>query len=281
MKRLLLCTDLDRTLLPNGQAPESGGARALFARLTAQPAVTLVYVTGRSVALVREAIATWKIPVPDLLIADVGTTIATASGDRWDRWTRWEEIIAADWAGNSPEDLKGLLAGLADLNLQGASGQGRFKLSYFTPAGASGEAVAARVRRRLDEAGIRANVIWSVDDTTGSGLLDILPVSATKRLAIEFVMSEGEFGADEVVFAGDSGNDRDVLISPVAAVLVANADSALRRSLIAEAEASGWQDFLYCATGGALNMNGNYAAGILEGIMHYQPAWAEWLKERA
>ena len=29
---LLLCTDLDRTLLPNGEQPESPPARALFAR---------------------------------------------------------------------------------------------------------------------------------------------------------------------------------------------------------------------------------------------------------
>ena len=30
---LLLCTDLDRTLLPNGEQPESPQARTLFARL--------------------------------------------------------------------------------------------------------------------------------------------------------------------------------------------------------------------------------------------------------
>ena len=30
MRPLLLCTDLDRTLLPNGTAPESPRARALF-----------------------------------------------------------------------------------------------------------------------------------------------------------------------------------------------------------------------------------------------------------
>ena len=31
--KLLLCTDLDRTLLPNGESPESERARPLFRRL--------------------------------------------------------------------------------------------------------------------------------------------------------------------------------------------------------------------------------------------------------
>ena len=54
--RLLLCTDLDRTLLPNGEQPESPQARTLFARLAARPGVTLVYVTGRHRALVQAAL---------------------------------------------------------------------------------------------------------------------------------------------------------------------------------------------------------------------------------
>ncbi len=281
MKPLLLCTDLDRTLLPNGQAPESGDAREIFAQLVAQPAVKLVYVTGRNPQLVSEAIATWEVPVPDLLIANVGTTIAAPSGDHWDQWTHWDELIARDWAGHTTEDLKGLFEDLSGLTLQDASGQGAFKLSYFTPVGTEGEALAKLVRRRLAAAGTRANVIWSVDDTAGSGLLDILPAAATKRLAIEFAMSEWGFGPDEVVFAGDSGNDRDVLVSPIAAVLVANAGPDLRSALVEQAKAAGLEAFLYCADGGALGMNGNYAAGILEGVLHYHPEWAELLKERA
>ena len=40
-KRILICTDLDRTLLPNGKQPESPGARAAFTRLVSRPEVTL------------------------------------------------------------------------------------------------------------------------------------------------------------------------------------------------------------------------------------------------
>ena len=94
MSRLLLCTDLDRTLLPNGQAPESAGAREVFARLVSHAEVQLVYVTGRDPDLVAEAIATWELPDPDLLIANVGTTIVSSAKGRWEKWTRWDDAIA-------------------------------------------------------------------------------------------------------------------------------------------------------------------------------------------
>lgn len=37
MSRLLLCTDLDRTLLPNGSEPESEQARKKFSQLAEHP----------------------------------------------------------------------------------------------------------------------------------------------------------------------------------------------------------------------------------------------------
>lgn len=274
MKRLLLCTDLDRTLLPNGSAPESAGARKVFERLVSHQMVKLVYVTGRDPGLVSEAIITWKIPEPDLLIADVGTTIADRANGRWEKWTQWEETIARDWAGRSTEDLKELLSGLAGLTPQDASRQTAFKLSFFTPAGAAGSDIARVTRERLGAAGVKANVVWSMDDATGKGLLDVLPISATKRLAIEFVMARWGYEFGEVVFAGDSGNDQDVLVSPIPAVLVANATDELRATVQAQAKAKA----LYCARGGALGMNGNYAAGILEGVLHFHPEWTQWLK---
>jgi HAD superfamily hydrolase (TIGR01484 family) len=279
MKRLLLCTDLDRTLLPNGHATESAGAREIFAHLVSHQAVKLVYVTGRDPGLVNEAIASWGIPEPDLLIADVGTTIADRAGGRWGKWLQWEDVIARDWAGRSTEDLKELLNGLAGFTLQDASRQAAFKLSYFTPAGTAGADIAQEASRRLKAAGVRANVVWSMDDATGMGLLDVLPVSATKRLAIEFVMERWRYRRGEVVFAGDSGNDQDVLVSPIPAVLVANATAELRTSVQGRARAKRLAKNLYCARGGALGMNGNYAAGILEGVLHFQPEWTKWLKE--
>jgi hypothetical protein len=38
------------------------------------------------------------------------------------------------------------------------------------------------------------------------------------------------------------------------------------------------RDRLYPATGGWKGMNGNYAAGVLEGVVHFFPETAGWLK---
>jgi hydroxymethylpyrimidine pyrophosphatase-like HAD family hydrolase len=65
---LLVCTDLDRTLLPNGPQAESPGARERFARLVAQPWVTLAYVSGRHRALVEQAICDYHLPLPDFVV---------------------------------------------------------------------------------------------------------------------------------------------------------------------------------------------------------------------
>ena len=60
-ERLLICTDLDRTLLPNGPEPESPAARERFTRLTSNPRVTLAYVSGRHRALVEQAIFNFRL----------------------------------------------------------------------------------------------------------------------------------------------------------------------------------------------------------------------------
>lgn len=285
MSRLLIGTDLDRTLLPNGEAPESAGARDRFRLLGELPEVRLVYVTGRDPDLVNEAIETWNVPVPDLLIADVGATIAEPAGPddpasgRWRRWNSWDEKIAADWRGVSAEMLHGLVAGIAGLRPQPASRQAAGKRSFFTPAEAEGMGVAEAVRERLEAAGVGASVIWSQDEITGVGLLDILPAAATKLKALEFVMDRWKFGNDEVLFAGDSGNDLDVLASPIPAVLVANASPAVRTEARWKAAAGNLERYLYCARGGFLGMNGNYAAGILEGMAHFHPGWVRRLEE--
>ena len=87
-------------------------------------------------------------------------------------------------------------------------------------------------------------------------------------------MQKHGFNYDNTVFAGDSGNDLDVLLSPIHAVLVANASEDVR----AIAAGSDFRANLYLAKGGYLGMNGNYSAGILEGIAHFMPDVDSWLR---
>jgi sucrose-6F-phosphate phosphohydrolase len=276
-RRLLIATDLDRTLLPNGPQTESPGARALFARLVADPRVLLAYVSGRHRALVEEAMAEWSLPRPDRVIGDVGTTIwhVPASGE-WTRDTTWEDAIGGDWAGHTALELAGLLRNVPGLELQPPEKQNRHKLSYFLPADTDMKALAPALEAPLLDAGVDARFVFSVDETEDQGLLDVLPKRASKLHAIEAVADELALNPESIVFCGDSGNDLEVLVSTLPAVLVANATDPVRKAALAGARAAGTEANLYCARGGFRGMNGCYAAGMLEGIAHHHP-WIESL----
>lgn len=278
MRRLLLATDLDRTLLPNGAAPESPGARPCFAALAAHRDVTVVYVTGRDPGRVDEALQAWGVPRPDVLIADVGTTIADPGPGGWLRWPRWDVEIGRGWHGSTAGDLASLLADLPGLQLQEASRQSRWKLSFETRPASEVDRLGERIRVRLAECGVAAAVVGSRDDLLDKGLLDVLPPGADKQQALAFVMKELGFAPGETVFAGDSGNDLPVLAGPVPAVVVANADPGFQVEAAEAAARAGLGDRLVFARGGVLGMNGNYAAGIIEGVLHFRPEWRALLE---
>ena len=271
MSRLLLCTDLDRTLLPNGAQSESPDARRRFGAFVAQDAVILAYVTGRHRALVERAVASYGIPTPDFVISDVGTRIHDLRRGDWQSWQAWEDVIDVDWGGNDHRALRGLLSDLSALRLQERSKQNAHKLSYYVPLQVDRHALCDAVEQRLQAVGVRANLVWSVDEPNGVGLLDVLPASAGKLQAIRFLQGKLDLGENEVIFAGDSGNDLPVLASGLPAVLVANASAEVRAEASALARAQGKSDRLYLARGGVLGMNGNYSAGILEGVAHFHP----------
>ncbi len=272
MSRYLLCTDLDRTLIPNGAQPESHGARATFARLVARDDVTLAYVSGRHRELIQQAITEYDLPQPDFAVADVGSTIYSIRAGVWQRSEAWDAQIAPDWRGLSHDELAGLLHVFSDLKLQEAAKQNRHKLSFYVDLGADENSLQEQIRRLLVEHDIKANLIWSVDEAEHVGLLDVLPASANKLHAIEFLMHQEGFGRLDTVFAGDSGNDLDVLQSDVPAVMVANAAQGLKQQVSHIHKAA-----LIVARGGFLGMNGNYSAGILEGAAYHWPEIEDWL----
>ncbi len=281
MQKLLICTDLDRTLLPNGTQPESPEARAIFSRLVSRPEVCLVYVSGRNLALVQEAIQEYDLPTPNWVVGDVGSTIYKFEGDRWKSWQNWTQQIAVDWRGLNAVDLEPWFSDLEEIShlvLQEPDQQSRFKLSYYLPLDVEKDALQQYISDRLEEQNIVASLIYSVDEAKGIGLLDILPAHATKLHAVEFLMDQLDFDHSNTVFAGDSGNDLPLLISPVPSILVANAHVYIIAQSQQQAKEQGNIHNLYLAHGGFLDMNGNYSAGILEGIVHYYPDAQKWIE---
>jgi len=278
-KRILICTDLDRTLLPNGRQPESAGVRATFSRLVSRPEVTLAYVSGRHRELVEDAIREYELPLPDWVIGDVGTTIYQVCTGKWQYWSEWEQDFTTDWRGLTVNDLWPLFTDLPSLRLQETAKQNRYKLSYYLPLLTDIDALQREMLRRLESQKVAANLIYSVDEATSMGLLDVLPARATKLHAVEFLMQHQGFDYANTVFVGDSGNDLPVLASAVPSVLVANADIAFVEQAETLARQQGSMTAFYLAQGRFLGMNGNYSAGILEGIAHYHPDTRVWMEQ--
>jgi sucrose-6-phosphatase len=280
MKPILLCSDLDRTLIPNGPQPESEQARPLLTKLARHPALRLAYVSGRDRKLVQQAISDYQLPNPDFIIGDVGTTLYRLADGSWLADSAWQHHLGADWNGLSREDLAGLVEDFGDqrLWLQPPEKQNTYKLSYFTDPDHDDGKRKKNLAALLKAQGISANLIWSRDEAEDLGLLDILPASANKLEAIRFLMRQEGMDESQTVFAGDSGNDLDALTSGLQAVLVKNASADVRREAIAGVEQKKQRDRLYLARGTVFTLNGNYAAGVVEGVSHFYPELLQWLE---
>jgi len=287
----LLCTDLDRTLLPNGAQPESPEARALFSRFVENSACHLAYVSGRHLSLVKHAIKEYALPQPDFAITDVGARIYRYEDELWHNDKHWQEEIDKNWAVHGRAFICGVFDSFSELTLQENEKQSTHKISFYHHADIDLQRLQRQIEDRLARYTIEVSMIWSHDDLTGQGLLDVLPRSASKYHAISFLADILSVGLDQVVFAGDSGNDLEVLCSEIPSVLVANASAEVRDMAQAMVQENGHPTQLYLAHGGLpgedlsgeglQGMNGNYSAGILEGVLYYHPDMKRFIESGA
>ncbi|QBQ54802.1 YcgL domain-containing protein [Nitrosococcus wardiae] len=277
-RKILLCSDLDRTLLPNGHQPESSQARPRLRRLAQRPEITLVYVSGRHKALIQSAIEEYDLPFPDYAIGDVGTTIYEIGDNQWHVWEQWRQEIGRDWGGMTQTNLAKLFADIKSLRLQEPEKQTQFKLSYYASPDLDREILIPQLERRLKAQGIQASFIWSVDETAQVGLLDVLPKCANKLHAIHFLMEQKHVDKKHTVFAGDSGNDLEVLTSGLQAILVRNAQEEVRQETLRRLPPE-YRQQLYLARGSFMGLNGYYSAGVLEGLAYFFPETRAWMEE--
>ena len=275
---ILLCSDMDRTILPNGDQDESPQVRSVFSLLVEHPEIQLAYVSGRDKRLIQEAITEYDLPLPNYAVGDVGTTIYELIGSNWNPWEAWFEEIAKDWNGLDREDLSGFLKEFDDLTLQEPEKQNRFKLSYYTDEDIDGRQLVDHMQQHLSKQKLRCRIIWSVDEQRRLGLVDVLPQRASKLHAIRYLMHQKGYLKSRVVFCGDSGNDLDVLTSDIQAVLVKNASDEVRREALESVVKNGQAETLYLARGNFMGMNGNYTAGVLEGLAHFEPDVHPWIE---
>lgn len=188
----LSCTGLDRTVLPYGSHPESPRARDSIARLVSRPGVVSVYVTGRRLVLVEQAIAEYELPQSAFAITDVRTQIHAREKGAWRPCEEWGQAIDVDWMGLDRVALSRLFQNLTRWRLEELDKQNTHKLSYYHDLKVDRQALEDEMQRRLCEQGVRATLVWNVDE----------PVRANKLHAIEFLRKH--LGVlNRTVFAGD------------------------------------------------------------------------------
>lgn len=262
----ILATDLDRTLLPNGSWEGDNQAIDLFNELTEQHDVVVVYVTGRNLNLTENAIKEYGVRYPDILCSDVGTSIRKYKNSAWtfdDGWVAHVKRASPKW---NADAIRAALVEVDGMRIQESEHLNQFKQSYYVDHARKDEVlrqVDERVKGKFDEV-----IIYSFDSQDGKGLLDLLPDSATKQTALEYVAEE--FGArkDEVVFCGDSGNDIFPLTAGFSGVLVKNADHQLVEN-VKKALNENSSLRVYFAKGDFRGLSGYYTSGVIEGAYHY------------
>jgi sucrose-6F-phosphate phosphohydrolase len=272
-----LCTDLDRTLLPNGAQDSDPQAIPLLKMLVEQQQLRLVYVSGRNRELILDAINEYELPTPAIAITDVGTRIyhidqVTDNHHPAHTWVMdhdWERYLANSWDRNRVPLLRKKLDLHTGLKLQEAEKQTEFKLSYYLDMQYYNSGIKSEIEHLCKELSLSCNIVKSHDETTDTGLLDILPGNASKYHAIRFLMDKYTIIEKEILFCGDSGNDMEVLASEIPAVLVNNAQQSVKVQAKQLAAAQQHDAQLYIATGNFYGLNGNYCSGILEGLAYY------------
>ncbi|MEW5958403.1 MAG: HAD-IIB family hydrolase [Chloroflexota bacterium] len=233
--RWLLVSDVDDTLLGDDDT-----LSRLAAALQIASNLIIAYNSSRPCASLRQTLATNPhLPLPDYLIGAMGTEIQEGASGR--PVTAYTHRLSQGWSRDR------IAAIMADMNFKAHAQeyQTPLKASYDIPD----EESSHRVWRRLDEAGLKAKVIFS-----GGKNLDIIPAAAGKGRAVAYLHRLLDLAAGRVVVAGDSGNDLEMFVAPYKGIIVANAAPKLK-------ELQG--DHLYHA-------RLPHAGGVLEGLRWWQ-----------
>lgn len=261
--RRVLATDLDGTLIPLEENRQNQDDLQILATQLIQREVPLLFVTGRHLDSVIEAINEFHLPQPGWIICDVGTSLfARGVSGGFEPvtayWRHQDEIITS----MPIPALRDLLRPIKGLRLQEQAKQGRFKLSFYANAADLGQLVT-RIQRDLDQAGAPYSIVHSVDPFNGDGLIDLLPAGVSKAHALSWWTRHTGRSLDDIVYAGDSGNDLAALTAGYRAILVGNADRDLAERIQTAHQKAGWKNRLYVAGGEA-------TSGVLEGCHKFE-----------
>ncbi len=201
-----------------------------------------VLATGRRLDSALKLLKQHRIPEPHVLIASSGTEIYYTPGLVAD--IGWSRHIAYLW---TPRLIRSLLSDMPGLKLQPRSEQSRFKLSYYIdPDLIDVEDIQSLLHQH--EQSVHVQVAFGQ-------FMDILPLRASKGLALRYLPALKNIPLERVFVAGGSGADEALMRGNTLAAVVANRH---------DEELSGLIDLerIYFS-------KQPYAAGILEALHFY------------
>ena len=263
----VIATDLDRTLLPNGNQ-EYDGSMNIFSDIVEEKGLALIYVTGRNLEEINDAVEEYKIPPADYLVAEVGTRVYSRANEGYEEDSSWIETMNSatqDWdVGLFRERLESV----EGIHPQEDFRQNRFKLSYYLDNPKDSGKTVREVSEVIKALCSDAEIIYSIDETKNLGLLDVLTRHATKINALEYVRKKLGVGREDIIYCGDSGNDILPLTFGYKSILVRNAIDEVKKAVKERCMTKGIAEKLYIAQGTG-KLNGYYVSGIIEGLVHF------------
>ncbi len=233
-----LIASLDLNLIGDQQS-----LHELLGLLRAERKTTIFGIaTGRRLDDALATMTQHRIPRPDVLITSQGTEIHYSSSLTED--TAWQRHINYNW---NPQIIRDLLKDIPGLKLQPKLNQSQFKISYFINPEICRPKEIRQILLRNEQV---AQIIYSFGQ-----FIDILPVRASKGLALRWCADQSGFELGKTLVAGVTGADIDMLLGNTLGTVVDN------RHL---EELSGLSniDRIYFSSHA-------HAAGILEAIRHY------------
>jgi len=210
----LFSTDLDGTLLGNPEATHR--FKVTWESLEAATRPLLVYNSGRLVDDLRRFVSNGTLPEADYCIGGVGTQIYDVRAG-----TFLDEFHAHLASGWDLARVREVIAHFPGTRPQPDEFQHAFKSSWFLER--ASRRVIRELRAQLAAAGLDVNVVYS-----SSRDLDILPRNATKGGALVWLAARLGVRLDEILVAGDTGNDASMFRLPgVRGIIVENAQPEL------------------------------------------------------
>ncbi len=198
--------------------------------------------TGRRLENALVTLRQHRIPIPDVLITGQGTSIHYGPNLTQDK--AWQRHINYAW---NAQAVRGALFEIPGLTPQPHNQQSAFQISYFID---SGLISVHKIRQLLQRNELVVNVVNAFGQ-----FLDILPVRASKGLALRWCAEQLDFPLENTLVAGVTGADADMLLGNTLGTVV----DSLHREELASLTAS---DRIYFSST-------SHAGGILEAMNHY------------